>query len=449
MHKRVMVVILFVLLFIGFLEAQTTPSLANCSNRLNLGCLIPNVYGPNGLTLPNESHSAHFENDFQANFSPLNAAIASELTLLPLASPAAGFTYTFDHSSGTYSRTAKSFGPILAERSETIGKGKVFVGVTYQYFSFDSLDGIDLNDMPAVFKHELHTGPEGSDPPYEKDFITTANSINLFVNQMTAFATVGLSNRLDVSIAVPVLNVNMSVNSAATIHRTAPGPLHYFDPADTLNSLNKDFSDRGHATGIGDVTLRFKGTVVSGQHASLALATDLRLPTGDEQNFLGSGTLGIRPFLIASVSAGRVAPHVNVGYEINGNSILAGDVLSGRKGHLANHLFYTVGTDIGVSKRFTLAFDFLGQRIFDAASVFNDTPYVSSVPEIPNSNVTIQDSYRQIGIQTRSFNILSGSAGFKVQLVDKLLLTTNLLFQMNNEGLRAKVVPLVGLSYSF
>ena len=54
-----------------------------------------------------------------------------------------------------------------------------------------------------------------------------------------------------------------------------------------------------------------------------------------------------------------------------------------------------------------------------------------------------------IVIKTGSFNLISGSAGFKAQVGPNLLLTVNLLFQMNNEGLRAKVVPLAGLSYTF
>jgi hypothetical protein len=436
---------------------------SQCSGSSKLGCLISDVYGSTGLTLPNPTHFAHFNSDFQANFSPLSAAIATELTLLPLASPASGFTYSFDRASGVYSRSAQSFGPILAERAETIGRRKFFTGITYQYFSFDSLDGIDLNHVPAVFTHQAGTGPGGAPAVYESDFLTTANSLNLFVSQMTGFATVGLTNRFDVSIAVPVLNVNVGVSSAVTIHRTQPDSAtppvqpHYFncvsiqDSACIKANVSHTFSDSGHATGIGDVTLRFKGTVLRGERASVALATDLRLPSGDEKNYLGSGTTGVKPFVVASTTVGRVAPHLNIGYQINGNSLLAGDILKGTKGHLPNNLFYTVGADVGVSRQVTLAFDLLGQRVFGAKRVFLDRPFTSSVPEMPTpgTNVTVQSSYPGIAIRTGSFNVIRGSAGLKAQLGANLLLTVNLLFQMNNAGLRAKAVPLAGLSYTF
>jgi hypothetical protein len=452
MMRRVFIAGLSLLLMSGLLQAQTTTTQCTGSNKL--GCLIPNVYGPNGLTLPNPFHEAHFENDFQTNFSPLNASIATELTLLRLASPASGFTYTFDRSAGVYSRTAQSFGPILAERAETLGKGKFYAGVAYQYFSFNSIDGIDLGDIPAVFKHELHTGAGGSDPAYENDFITTQNSIDLFVNQITAVASYGLTNRIDLSVAVPVLNVNLGIRSDATIHRTAPpnptfGQAHYFDPNDPDGSVNKTFSDSGHASGIGDVTVRVKGTVLHGERAALGFATDVRFPTGDELNFLGAGAYGVQPFVIGSVKLGKATPHVNLGYQFNGDSILAGDILTGTKARLPRVFYYTVGTDVGVSNWLTLAFDLLGQRAFGATTVSIGQPYVSAVEEIPTAGVNIQSSYRQIELKRGDFNVISGSAGFKMRIFRRLLMTQNVLFQLNNDGLRAKVVPVVGLSYTF
>ena len=61
-------------------NAQTTSD--------KLAYTIPHLYGKNGLFLPNPFHSAHFESAFQQSFTPLNTTIASQLTQLPLASPA-------------------------------------------------------------------------------------------------------------------------------------------------------------------------------------------------------------------------------------------------------------------------------------------------------------------------------------------------------------------------
>src|ERR1019366_697924 len=128
----------------------TTPS-TNCTSRTSLICTIPNLFGPHGLTLAEKSingveHQPHFNGAFEGFSTPLGEAIGSELTLLPLASPASGFTTTFDETTGVPNRTQQSFGPILAERAETIGKGKFFFAFTYQYFTFDSLDGMNLGN---------------------------------------------------------------------------------------------------------------------------------------------------------------------------------------------------------------------------------------------------------------------------------------------------------------
>src|SRR3979409_1747688 len=109
-----------------------------------LAFLIPHLYGPTGLVvdsearLPNgQTHSAHFNSAFQAEFTQFNVALASQLTGLPIPSPASGFTYTLDPTLGLFNRSTKSFGPLLSERAETIGKKKVSVGVHFQRFTFD------------------------------------------------------------------------------------------------------------------------------------------------------------------------------------------------------------------------------------------------------------------------------------------------------------------------
>ncbi len=65
---------------------------------------------------------------------------------------------------------------------------------------------------------------------------------------------------------------------------------------------------------------------------ALAVRLDARLPTGDEQNLLGSGTAGLRGFGAFSTAIGAFAPHVNLSYQWNGRSVLGGDVRNGEKG---------------------------------------------------------------------------------------------------------------------
>jgi len=48
--------------------------------------------------------------------------------------PASGFIFSFNPSLGVITRETENFGPILTERADTIGKHKLFVGFSYQYF---------------------------------------------------------------------------------------------------------------------------------------------------------------------------------------------------------------------------------------------------------------------------------------------------------------------------
>lgn len=416
--------------------AQST--LTQTANGGKLSLLVPNVFGVGGLTLPNPFHSAHFDASQGANFTPVNTSIGTQLSLLPIASPASGFVYSFDKSLGVMTQSNESFGPVLSERSETIGRRKLFLGFTFQHFGFDSIDGLDVHNFPAVFNHVVLPG----DPAFEKDYITTTNNVDLKINQATWFATFGLTNRLDVSIAIPLVNADMKVTTAAHINRIAPpdpvfGQAHYFDVNDKNGSLDKTFINSSSATGIGDVVFRVKGTVWKGERAGVAAGLDIRTPTGDANNFLGTGAVGVKPFVAASYRA-RVSPHLNLGWEWNGDSVLAGDPTKGTKAKMPNNFSYVAGVDIGIVKRLTAVFDLVGQEVFDSPTVVNSTFTDANGKSVP-----------KIAFAKDSVSLTSAAIGAKFSPVNKLLITGNLLVKLNDGGLRTAVVPLVGVSYTF
>ena len=451
----------------------------------NLICIIPQLYSSTGgVNLPNAAHRAHFDADFQQNATALTASVGTELTALRLASPTSGIIFVFDKGLGVVTRSTESYGPILGERAETIGRHRVFVAATYQYFPFSSLDGIDLKHVPAVYKHVDGLNPDATrrvagsppspgQPAVELEYINTSTRIDLKVHQVTFYATYGLTSRIDVSAAIPVLDVHMGVDSTATIVRetqipqplspsadptlqrlyASTGPLancaatsscsgyfHYFDPMNPASSLTAVFPKFNTASGIGDAVFRVKAMVLKHERAAAALGTDVRVPSGDEKNFLGSGAIGVKPFLAASYRA-RISPHANIGYEFNGSSILAGDLLTGQQGRLPDQLFYSAGVDAGVTRRLTLALDLLGQRLYGAPRL-TEVPFVDIVG---TSHPNILQTLPTHG----SFNIDDLAVGAKFSPFGNLLVTGNLQFKLDDGGLRAKVVPLVGISYTF
>ncbi|HTM34939.1 MAG TPA: transporter [Vicinamibacterales bacterium] len=409
----------------------------------NLATIFTNIFGPNGLvvdslaTLPGEvSHSAHFNSDFQFNFGQFGTALVSQLVSVPLPSPGGGFTFEFDPSLGVFQRTTQSFGPILAERAETIGARRVSVGYAFQRFTFDSVEGISLSQVPAVFTHDNAQLLGG-----REDVVTTVNSITADVNQSTLFVTMGVSDKVDLSLAVPVIGVNLRVVSAAHIQRLGTtNPLtHFYRQEDGEVGTDRFFTAIGSAAGLGDLMIRMKANAFTRPKSGLAFGVDVRLPTGDEMNLLGSGTTGVQPFAIWSGTFKTVSPHVNAGYRWNGSSVLAGNPATGQSGDFPDQVGYSAGADVAVNPRLTVAFDVLGRYVIDAERLRSETFHAldghSTFPNI----VFARDSY----------NAVSGSIGLKGNLFGRFLMDVNVLFSLDNNGLRDKVTPLIGLEYSF
>jgi len=409
----------------------------------SLATLFADLYGPNGLvvdseaTLPGEQpHTAHFTSDFQANFRQFGTAFVSQLVSVPLPSPASGFTYHFDPSLGVFERTTQSFGPILAERAETIGAGRVSFGFSFQRFTFDTVEGIDLGKVPTVFTHDDAFLLGG-----RQDVVTTTTSIDATINQATTFVTLGITDRFDVSLAVPFVGTDLKVVSDATIHRLGTtNPLTHF-----FRQSNGDVGDRriftavGSASGVGDVTVRLKHTAVTGRSGGVALGLDLRLPTGDEMNLLGSGTVGIEPFAVWSVTYQKLSPHLNASYTWNRASVLAGNPATGTSADFPDQVGYTLGFDVSANSRLTLAFDVLGRYVRNSERLRQEDFHALDGRSVFPNIVFTQES----------FNTLSGALGLKANLIQRLLLDVNLLFKLDERGLRDKVTPLIGVEYAF
>jgi hypothetical protein len=435
------------------------------------GCVLPNLFGPYGLSLYNNPvfpHYAHFIGSAQTTLNQtLGTAIATQLAILPIISPSSGFTYKYDSAAGGFVRSTTTFGPIYTERADTIGKGQMYFGVSYQRFRFNELDGINLRNIPSVFSHVPGTGPGGARETYESDVIQANNSVELNLDQTVLFATVGVTNHIDVSLAVPFSSVRMGASSDDNIirvsgptfqlgNRTVPNP-HEFDAA---GSLTNTYATRGSAYGIGDPTIRIKGNLIDGEPIRVALLLDIRAPLGNARELLGSGSTGIKPFV--AISAGkRVSPHVNAGYEWNSNSILAGNVTGtvvsensagnvviqngpAMKGHVPSNIFFSGGVDIGVTNRLTLVFDYLGQTVFNAPQIARSTFVTDNIPGGTGA-LNLPD----ITSKKDTMTLNNGAAGLKFNLFGGLLLTADVLFRMDNNGLRQDVTPLIGLSRSF
>jgi hypothetical protein len=432
-----------------------------CSNTAptnTLVCVFPQLFGPGGLTLNQPNHKAHFKTASLTTFSPLSTSIGEELSTLPLGSGGSSITVSFTPEHIPIS-SEDSLGPILTERAQTIGRNHLNVGVAYQYFDFGEIDGQQLRRFPAILEHSVFQ-VNGMTPDYENDYITTQNSVGLHLNQNVLYAVYGLTSRLDVSAEIPIEEVHLHVISSDHIVRTVEceydasctdasgaymGEYHYFGPlptshAQALAAVNATFANGGSANGIGDVILRAKGEILKGEKWAASVGVAFRVPSGNANSFLGSGTFGVAPFG-AITYRGRISPHLRGGYQWNGDSILAGDptgTTGPAKSSLPPAILYSGGADFRVMDRFTIATDLIGERVLGAERVALGT-YVDY----------FQNPLPNIQSYTGDYSSDSIGVGAKIRLARELVLTGNATTRINNGGLVARVVPLVGLSYAF
>jgi hypothetical protein len=395
---------------------------------------------------PALSHAAHFvsQPNAQATLQQLNRGIASQLSTFPLGSSSAGFTYTFDPALGVFNRSTESFGPVFSERPITAGKGKFSFGVTHLRATYDTFEGQDLGagDMKLYLTHEdVNFDNSNLNLWFEGDVVESALVLDLKNDTTVFFANYGLADRIDVGVAIPYTRVDLDARIDARIQRLAtaadPFVVHVFDSGEATNS----FRESGTAEGIGDMVLRGKFNFLRGTSTNMALATDLRLPTGDADDLLGSGATQLKVYVVGAWLASKAfSPRAAAGYTLSSGGA---DFI----GELPDEINYSAGFDLAAHSRVTLTADLIGRTLLDANRVvIRDRTFNFAQRLDPTvRSATFQTTETETG----NLNVLLGSAGVKINPVGRLLLTANALFGLGDDGLVDRFTPVFGIDYSF
>jgi hypothetical protein len=99
---------------------------AEAQEQGNVGSLISDLYGGNGITIaagstnPAFSHVAHFTQESSDRLADLNRVLSANVGGYSFNSAVSGVT--FDFAQGTAVRSNQSLGPIVGERAPTIGR---------------------------------------------------------------------------------------------------------------------------------------------------------------------------------------------------------------------------------------------------------------------------------------------------------------------------------------
>jgi hypothetical protein len=332
----------------------------------NLADVVSDLYGGNGISINFTGglpHVAHFSGTLEG-LDNLNQVVTANLGVPPLNSTSS--SVTFDLSTGTVVQSEDALGPFFAERADTLGKGKFNFAASFTSIDFKRLDGTSLDNLALTFVHPDCCGgvppttPNGilGVPAFENDIVTVALDLTVRQEIFAAYASYGITDVWDVGVVFPYVFAEARASAVATIVDRGGNGQHTF-----VGSPDQPVSRTGgKEDGIGDIILRTKYRLTDrGQDTTgIAVIGNVSLPTGDEDNLLGSGTLRLGGSVVASRSFGDWMPHANVGFEWSSHSV-------------DNNMRYVVGTDYKASARLLFTADILGRWVYDLDTVGNHT----------------------------------------------------------------------------
>jgi hypothetical protein len=332
----------------------------------------------------------------------ISAFLLAELAAVPVSGSAGGFTYRLDPALGVMARSTDSFGPFFTDRSLTIGESRASVGVSYHRASFVEADGRALRDGTLVSTASRLRG----DPlPFDVETVT----LRIDTDTMTWSGTYGVSDRLDLSAAIPLVRLTLSGQRIDTYRGSA-----------LVQAIGS-----GSASGLGDVVVRAKYNVVRRESGGLALSGESHLPTGSKENLLGAGKATFRPRAIGSFEADRLTAHGDVGYSFGG---------------LSEELNYSGALAVVANPRLTLIGEVVGRRLASFGRLTQTTA--------PHPTLTGVDTIRLTGVQEASDRLFA-VAGVKWNVTNTWLISANILRPLTGAGLNARWVPTISVDYSF
>lgn len=339
-----------------------------------------------------------------------------------------------------------SFGPVFAERAETLGMGRFFLGLQATAFQVTNFSGVPADNLVLNFFHEDSDVALGPDPGlglpfFERDVLQVRTNLDLDYTVATAVLSAGLTSFLDVGFAVPVVRTSLRGTANAQILSLGNALAHRFDGTAEAPVLQASNSVSGSATGIGDVSARMKINLTGGTTVGrapppvgMALLADVTFPTGQEEDLLGLGEGRGRALAILSLNQGWFSPHLNAGYLL-------------REGNLRDSNFDrdavlgTVGFDAHASDAVTVGADLITRwELADA-----EHPMPGPVTFVGRPALTVESS----SIPDAARHFIDLAVGLKYMLGKDMILVTNALLPVRAAGLRPHVLWTLGLQGTF
>ncbi len=388
-------------------------------------------------------HGDHFVPSAVASnatiISFLTNSVSASIGNLPVSAASGGSTFRFE--GGAPVRTSYSAGPVFGERAQTLGRGRVLVGLHRSGASFQMLRGVDLDNLHLTFTHANVDFPgcdedQGGDcallglPLAENATIDLNLALDVDLTVTSFLLTYGIADRVDVGVVLPIVSTSLHGQSVAQIVPFGAGAaLHFFSGTAEDPVLTASRFIDGSATGLGDVAARMKISLRETLPVAIGILAEGRIPTGDEADLLGAGSFAGRGLAIVSARFGAFSPHANVGYLYRGGR-------SDTDAFLA-----TFGFDHLMAPWATLAADVVSEFQVGTSDL--------AVPP----DVLIEAPFRRListsNLPVRRDDVINGSLGVKITNRQGMTFVANGAWPLNRGGLRPDVFWTFGVEYNF
>jgi len=374
----------------------------------------------------------------------LSNFIAANVTSFPSSTPQVGVTYDF--STGVPVRQVESLGPIFTETPGTIGAGRLSLGANVSALTLDLIRGEPLSGVEFNFVH-VDVADEGlGESAFERDLLVVRPRLNVDAVIYGLFANYGVTDRLDVGVAVPVVSLSLEGRAEAEIFAYSGGDpnLHFFGGTTEAPVLEAAYPYETSETFIPAVDVRAKYQV-PGRGASLGLVGAVSLPTSPRGGLLGDRELGGRVSLVGSSTFGPAAANVNVGYDRRGT---AGD---------SDAALVAVGLDANLSERVSVAGALLGAVPVGEPTRFYDTEAEVGAPgsavqyvldDLGPGGALVQVEEPFSTIEDGADATVLLSVGSRFAPSEDVQGFVNVLVPVVRGGLQSTIAPTVGLSVS-
>jgi hypothetical protein len=334
----------------------------------------------------------------------------------PTAATGPDFAYEIGPGALGFERSPQPLNPVLVETAQTVGRNVLQIGGALLWSEFNRLNGGLLENTRSDFTVAGETpeqGPTAFPGALTFDDFTIQNTV------LSGFLTYGITDRWDVGLVVPIVYTVLDASGARHVR------------IDDQNVLLDRFEIDDDKLGVGDLLARTKYVYRPIPGLNVASTLALRIPSGNPDDFQGTGQTTVTPGIIATHIRDRVAFSASAGMDITPDDLELSAIRYGA----------------AMSVRL-LTYASLVTEITGRSTVTDDTFRIDGTRFVTRKDGTIALVDFVTGTLPRA-DVVSGSVGFKGRILPGVVGFVSLIFPLTKDGVTAPLTPIGGIEIPF